>query len=36
MGSPSSLSASASQSQSFRHVVNFDRAENRADISAEA
>src|SRR5450830_838871 len=36
IGSPSSFSASASQSQSLRHVVNFDRAENSADISADA
>src|SRR5271169_488039 len=36
IGSPSSFSASASQSQSLRHVVNFDRAEKSADISADA
>ena len=36
MGSPSSFSASASQSHSRRHVVNFDRAENRDDISVDA
>ena len=36
IGRPSSFWASASQSQSRRQAVNFERAEKRDDISADA